>query len=73
MEPGALVQYYDEGWRYGYLVEYLTKKVKRGKVTERVRTGVVKVRPIAAFKQGTPRSVSVRVEDVKEPEIKEKL
>lgn len=73
MEIGSLISYYDDGWRYGYLVEYEEKRTGKGKATVTVRTGFVKVRPIAAFKQGTPRLVSVPLSDIKEsdPFIKE--
>lgn len=57
METGSLVQYYLEGWRYGYLLEVKGKRAK--------------VRPVAAYKAGTPRGTWVPLEDVREVQEKE--
>lgn len=56
MEIGSLIQYYDDGWRYGHLVEVAGKRAR--------------VRPIRAFKAGTPRCVWAQLTDVRESEIK---
>lgn len=52
MKLGALVMYYDGGWRYGYLAEETKAEAK--------------VRPISAYKAATPRCIWCKKSDVKE-------
>lgn len=47
---GSLVEFYDNGTRFGYL--------------EDVTNGVAIIRPIAAFKASVPRLVKVSIGDV---------
>lgn len=53
---GQLVQYYDGGWRYGYVAEETKARVR--------------VRPIGAYKAAIPRCVWCSKSDVKEILVK---
>lgn len=50
LKPGALVQFYDEGLRAGYLVS--------------VTSTIAKIQPIGAYKALKPRAKRVPIEDV---------
>lgn len=47
---GTLVCYYLEGWRYGYL--------------EGAKGATATIRPIAAYKGATPRTVKIPITDL---------